>query len=194
MEHAKMRSVPKKAAFHTVEQFQRAATPLRKFISGATALKPRQRALIVDQAIMFLESFYAHLPLKSAMYAVDPVRRLRLLRHRLPHIGAKPSIEVDLSFHAEMTEIFATCIPDTFSRYPFKARAPIFHLTSKPTLMVTSASLWRLISPNGVPRPKLPSALESKSYHGMEFRSRAPSRPRRARAAVAIQPLDVPTA
>jgi C-terminal processing protease CtpA/Prc len=111
-----MRSVPKKAAFRTVAQFQRAATPLRKFISGAIALKPRQRALIVDQAIMFLESFYAHLPLKSAMYAVDPVRRLRLLRHRLPHIGAKPSIEVDLSFHAEMTEIF-TSVRDMHTRY-----------------------------------------------------------------------------
>ena len=192
-----MRSVPKKAAFRTVEQFQRAATPLRKFISGATALKPRQRALIVDQAIMFLESFYAHLPLKSAMYAVDPVRRLRLLRHRLPNIGAKPSIELDLSFHAEMTEIF-TSVRDMHTRYflpvPFQSAAPIFHLTSKPTSMETSASLWRLISPNGVPRPKPPSALVSKSYHGMEFRSHAPSRPPRARAAVAIQPLDVPPA
>ena len=66
-----------------------------------------------------------HLPLKSAMYAVDPVRRLRLLRHRLPHIGAKPSIEVDLFlFHAEMTEIF-TSVRDMHTRYcsrhPFKA-------------------------------------------------------------------------
>jgi C-terminal processing protease CtpA/Prc len=65
---------------------------------------------------MFLESFYAHLPLKSAMYAVDPVRRLRLLRHRLPNIGAKPSIELDLSFHAEMTEIF-TSVRDMHTRY-----------------------------------------------------------------------------
>jgi hypothetical protein len=41
---------------------------------------------------------------------------LRLLRHRLPHIGAKPSIEVDLSFHAEMTEIF-TSVRDMHTRY-----------------------------------------------------------------------------
>jgi C-terminal processing protease CtpA/Prc len=68
----------------------------------------------VDQAIMFLESFYAHLPLKSSMYAVDPVRRLRLLRHRLP--GAKSSIEADLSFHGEMTEIF-TSVRDMHTRY-----------------------------------------------------------------------------
>src|ERR1700761_2781415 len=101
-----MPSSPKRAVFSTVEQFQRAATPLRKFLGGVTALKPRQHALIVDQAIVLLEGFYAHLPLKSAMYAVDPVRRLRLLRHRLAQNGAKSSIEADLSFHAEMTDIF----------------------------------------------------------------------------------------
>jgi hypothetical protein len=92
------------------------ATPLPKFIRDATALSPRQRALIVNQAIVVLESFYAHLPLKSAMYAVDPLRRLRLLRHRLPQFGTKPSIRADLAFHAEMTEIF-TSVRDMHTRY-----------------------------------------------------------------------------
>jgi hypothetical protein len=63
-----------------------------------------------------LESFYAHLPLKSGMYAVDPLRRLRLLRHRLVQAGAKASIEADLAFHAEMTEIFAS-VRDMHTRY-----------------------------------------------------------------------------
>jgi hypothetical protein len=112
----KMRSVSTRAAFKTAEQFHRAATPLRKFLDNSTALNPRQHALIVDQAIAFLESFYAHLPLKSAMYAVDPLRRLRLLRHRFPQIGVKSSIEADLSFHAEMTEIF-TLVRDMHTRY-----------------------------------------------------------------------------
>jgi hypothetical protein len=111
-----MPPVPKKSAVNTVEQLQGAAMPLRKFLHDAVALSPRQHALIVDQAITFLESFYAHLPLKSAMYAVDPVRRLRLLRHRLPQNGAKPSIEADLSFHAEMTDIF-TSVRDMHTRY-----------------------------------------------------------------------------
>ena len=110
-----MRSVSMRAAFKTAEQFHRAATPMRGFLHNSTALKPHQHALIVDQAITFLESFYAHLPLKSAMYAVDPVRRLKLLRHRLP-IGAKSSIEADLSFHAEMTDIF-TSVRDMHTRY-----------------------------------------------------------------------------
>ena len=104
------------AGSNSVQQFLKAAIPLPKFISDATALKPRQRALIVDQAITVLESFYAHLPLKSAMYAVDPLRRLRLLRHRLPQFGTKPSIKADLSFHAEMTEIF-TSVRDMHTTY-----------------------------------------------------------------------------
>jgi C-terminal processing protease CtpA/Prc len=111
-----MRSDPKKTTFKTVEQFQRAATPLRQFLDSVTALNRRQHAIIVDQAITLLESFYAHLPLKSAMYAVDPVRRLRLLRHRLPQTGAKSSIEADLSFHAQMTDIF-TSVRDMHTRY-----------------------------------------------------------------------------
>jgi hypothetical protein len=111
-----MRSGQKKATFSTVEQFQRAAMPLRRFLSGAAALTPRQHALIVDRAIVFLEGFYAHLPLKSAMYAVDPVRRLRLLQHRLPQLEAESSIEADLSFHAEMTDIF-TSVRDMHTRY-----------------------------------------------------------------------------
>jgi hypothetical protein len=117
-----LRSIPKKA--QTVTQFHRAAKPLRKFIMGATPLRPQQRALIVDQAIILLESFYTHLPLKSAMYAVDPLRRLRLLRHRLPQIGTSPSIDADLSFHAEMSEIF-TSVRDMHTKYllpiPFQA-------------------------------------------------------------------------
>jgi C-terminal processing protease CtpA/Prc len=111
-----MATNPKKAAFNTAEHFQRATTSLRKLLGGATALKPHQHALIVDQAIVLLEGFYAHLPLKSAMYAVDPVRRLRLLRHRLPQNGAKSSIEADLSFHAEMTDIF-TSVRDMHTMY-----------------------------------------------------------------------------
>jgi hypothetical protein len=116
-----MRSGSKKSGSNrggsnTVRPFLSAATALPKFISGATALKARQRALIVDQAIMFLESFYAHLPLKASMYAVDPLRRLRLLRHRLPQLGTNPLIWADLSFHAEMTEIF-TSVRDMHTAY-----------------------------------------------------------------------------
>jgi hypothetical protein len=92
------------------------------------ALEPADRALIVDQAIVLLEGFYAHLPLKRAMHAVDPLQRLRLLRHRLEQF---PS---ELAFHAEMTDIFTSLrdlhtnylLPDPFRRaaaLPFRVEA-----------------------------------------------------------------------
>src|SRR5262249_22631658 len=61
------------------------------------------RAVIVQQAIMLIEGLYVNLPYKRAMYAVDPLRRLRLLQQRLPsHFNA------DSRFHREMTRIFAS--------------------------------------------------------------------------------------
>jgi len=83
-------------------------------------LTPDERALIVDQAIVLLESFYAHLPLKRAMHAIDPLQRLRLLRHRLAQFTS------ELSFHAEMTDIF-TSLRDLHTNYllptPFRGMA-----------------------------------------------------------------------
>jgi Peptidase family S41 len=97
--------------------FLRAAMRLDQFFDSVKALTPKQRALIVDQAILLLENFYVHLPLKRAMYAVDPLQRLRLLRHRLPQFKS------DRQFHAEMTDIF-TSLHDLHTSYllpaPFK--------------------------------------------------------------------------
>jgi hypothetical protein len=83
---------------------------LSQFFAGVEQLTPRQRAVIVDQAILLLESFYVHLPLKRAMYAVDPLQRLRLLRRRLRHV------ESDWRFHAEMVDIF-TSLRDLHTNY-----------------------------------------------------------------------------
>ena len=105
------------------------ARPLSAFLATVGALEPADRALIVDQAIVLLEGFYAHLPLKRAMHAVDPLQRLRLLRHRLEQF---PS---ELAFHAEMTDIFTSLrdlhtnylLPDPFRRaaaaLPFRVEA-----------------------------------------------------------------------
>jgi len=83
---------------------------LDEFFNTIKELTPKQRGVIVDQAILLLEGFYVHLPLKRAMYAVDPLQRLRLLRHRLPQIKS------DRQFHAEMTEIF-TSLHDLHTNY-----------------------------------------------------------------------------
>ncbi len=92
-----------KGSHSSVRSVFRAAHPLRAFLADAKTQKltPSNRALLVDQAIMLLDGFYVHLPLKRAMYAVDPLQRLKLLRRRLS------KIESDLDFHAEMIDIFA---------------------------------------------------------------------------------------
>ena len=56
-------------------------------------------ARVVDQATLLIESLYVHLPLKRAMHAVDPVRRLHLLRGRVDAVRED-------EFHAEMVATF----------------------------------------------------------------------------------------
>jgi Peptidase family S41 len=99
-----------RASHRVVRPFLRAAMRLDEFFDTVKELTPKQRGIMVDQAILVLESFYAHLPLKRAMYAIDPLQRLRLLRHRLPQIKS------DRQFHAEMTEIF-TSLHDLHTNY-----------------------------------------------------------------------------
>jgi hypothetical protein len=89
-----------------------------KVFAWGTSLTPEQRILVVEQAIILLEAFYVHLPLKRAMYAVNPVQRLRLLRHRLPHI------KDDRVFHEEMIDIF-TAFRDQHTIYYLPALANI---------------------------------------------------------------------
>jgi C-terminal processing protease CtpA/Prc len=106
----------------SAKQIRNAHPAVRRLLSGAVSvdrflksarrkrLTARQRALIVDQAIVMLDGLYAHLPMKRGMYAIDPVHRLRLLRHRLPRMSD------DMVFHAEMIDIF-TSIRDRHTNY-----------------------------------------------------------------------------
>src|SRR5215470_10865796 len=71
------------------------AMSVKEFLASARALPLDDCQDIVDQADKLLRSFYAHLPLKRAMYGVDPLERLRLARQRLGQLGGGPS------FHAE---------------------------------------------------------------------------------------------
>jgi C-terminal processing protease CtpA/Prc len=81
---------------------RKAVTPTA-FQDKAPQLTERQRELIVQQAIMVLEGLYVNLPHKRAMYAVDPLRRLRLLLQRLDS-----HFYNDRLFHHEMTQIFSS--------------------------------------------------------------------------------------
>jgi Peptidase family S41 len=70
--------------------------------ASVTAIAPltqRQRETVIDQAILMLEDLYAHLPLKRALHAIDPIQRLRLLRLRHQSLDER-------EFQSEMIDIF----------------------------------------------------------------------------------------
>jgi C-terminal processing protease CtpA/Prc len=72
---------------------------LQEFRATTSELTTEERERIVDQALVLIEQFYVHLPLKRAMHAVDPVQRLKLLRYRLRTLSER-------RFHDEMISIF----------------------------------------------------------------------------------------
>lgn len=81
---------------------------LRHFLASWRRFTPDERRRVVDQALLILEQNYVHLPFKRSMYGIDPIQRLRLLRHQLDQSGdrADDSMTTDVDFHAEMTRIF----------------------------------------------------------------------------------------
>ena len=96
----------------SVKQLLGTARGLRAFLATVDKLDDAEQLMIVEQAIAVLEGFYAHLPLKRAMHAVDPLQRLRLLRRRLS-LGNVPN---EIAFHGEMTSIF-TSLRDLHTTY-----------------------------------------------------------------------------
>jgi hypothetical protein len=81
------------------------SVPLRDFVTRAGTLTLAERTVIVDQALVLLEDNYVHLPLKSAMHAVNPVQRLRLLRARLER-QTDATMDPERAFHTEVSGIF----------------------------------------------------------------------------------------
>lgn len=91
---------------HDAVKAQLATTiPLKEFLQQPTTLTLAERKQIVEQALLLLEGLYVHLPQKRALYAVNPVQRLRLLQY---HLEQTPKDELPdaLEFHAEMIDIF----------------------------------------------------------------------------------------
>jgi len=64
---------------------------------------------VIDTFLTLLDGLYAHLPLKRAMYASDPIQRLRLLRQK----GAQVN---DAGLHVELAAIL-TELRDAHTRY-----------------------------------------------------------------------------
>src|SRR5262245_37368431 len=72
---------------------------------GKLSLKDREQ--IVNQALLLLEMTYAHLPLKRAIHAIEPIQRLKLLKFRLSEMR-KDQMPSEIQFHEEMQEIFTS--------------------------------------------------------------------------------------
>ncbi len=63
------------------------------------------RRTLIETALELLEKLYVHLPLKRAMYAVNPIQRLKLLRRRISQPRTAPL--PDQQFLIEMLSIFS---------------------------------------------------------------------------------------
>ncbi len=91
------------------EEADRAAGPLAsvelgEFLAEQPDMPSADRLRILEQAILLLERYYVHLPMKRTRYAVDPVQRLRILAHELFH-GESRGLR-DLDFHREVIAAF----------------------------------------------------------------------------------------
>ena len=98
------------------------AIPLTKFlktIDQKSGLSRRERLRLLDQALLLLEMNYVHLPLKRAMHAINPIRRLKLLKFRLEE-QKESEIESERQFHKRMLEIFAS-LRDLHTHYQLPA-------------------------------------------------------------------------
>lgn len=91
-----------------------APKPLATFLNKIETLTRRDRLRILDQALILLEMNYVHLPLKRAMHAIDPIRRLKLLKFRLE--GREGNMEDEMQFHSRLLEIFAS-LRDVHTHY-----------------------------------------------------------------------------
>jgi hypothetical protein len=77
-----------------------------KYTDKESAESRNYRERAIDQALTLIENFYVHLPPKKTKYAVDPLRRLRLLRDRnFGQANGKPDLN-NREFFNEMTSIF----------------------------------------------------------------------------------------
>jgi hypothetical protein len=186
-----------------VPQRQR-GTPIRTFLAGLEELSHHERSLIVEQAIMLLEGFHVNLPLKNAMYAVDPLRRLRLLLRRLPTV-----FYTDRLFHREMTQTFSS-MNDLHTNYI--RPAPYLHATaslpfsvefchgeSGPTYLATKVQAQffsgtgfregvEIVDWNGVPISRVVEIVGSQSPFGAGNSS---ARHARSVSCLAVRPLKV---
>lgn len=91
------------------------ATSLHAFLRTSGRLTLEDLRTIVQTAIVLMEHHYVHLPLKKAMYGINPVQRLKLLQYQLDELPEEQQPS-ELELHKEMLRIFNSA-RDLHTRY-----------------------------------------------------------------------------
>ncbi len=93
------------AAHEAVRSHLSASTDLPTFLASAGTLTLANRQRIIEQALILMEENYVHLPLKISMHGVNPIQKLRLLKHQLDQSTAA-TMGSEFEFHRELIDIF----------------------------------------------------------------------------------------
>lgn len=120
----KFQQVPAAAAFlssmpPSVQPLVAQTMDLRTFRETVNDLSLSDRLVLIEQALILLEHNYAHLPFKSAMYAIAPVRRLKLLQDQTIRADTENQL-TDQQFHRELLSIFLS-LRDLHTNYVLPA-------------------------------------------------------------------------
>ena len=136
----------------------------RASVDAQSPLTAADRGLLVAQAKILIEDLYAHLPLKQAMHAVEPVQRLKLLDFRAHLMD-------DLEFHAELLDIFIS-LRDLHTNYglpsPYANRVAFLGvLVERYTEAGSDRYMVSKINANLVTEPTLTPGVELTHFAGM---------------------------
>jgi hypothetical protein len=119
---------------------------------------PAQQAEIVDALIRVVGGLYAHLPLKRAMYGIDPVQQLRRLEQRLASL--QPG-----GFHRELGDVIRSlrdahtvyvgpkALAGRVARLPFLIE--VFEESGEPRYMVSKVAEGLVSDPDFKPGVEL---------------------------------------
>lgn len=104
-----------RSAHAAVRSHLAATSDLPTFLESAGGLSLNGRKTLVDQALVLIDDNFVHLPLKQSMHGVDPVQKLRLIKHRLDQ-STQSTMGSEFQFHRDMIKVF-TSVRDLHTNY-----------------------------------------------------------------------------
>lgn len=140
----------------------RTMAEFRESVRAAT-LTEAQRRTLVEQAEILIEDLYVHLPAKRATYAIDPLRKLRLLGRRLADLP-------EARFHAELLTIFLE-LRDLHTNYvlprPYRGVAVLGILVERYADRTGPHWIVSKVDPDFVSDPDLVPGVEVTHWNGV---------------------------